>query len=97
MVGAYFKCVLKKNIDDANYEEYYVFMVQDVDEVLETMRFEEEQPIDDEIQPIETFVESESATDFKGFEALHNTVLDIDQLLCTEVQMEVGQMYDELQ
>ena len=72
-------------------------MVQDVDEVLETMRFEEEQPIDDEIQPIETFVESESATDFKGFEALHNTVLDIDQLLCTEVQMEVGQMYDELQ
>ena len=88
---------LKKNIDDANYEEYYVFMVQDVDEVLETMRFEEEQPIDDEIQPIETFVESESATDFKGFEALHNTVLDIDQLLCTEVQMEVGQMYDELQ
>ena len=88
---------LKKKIDDANYEEYYVFMVQDVDEVLETMRFEEEQPIDDEIQPIETFVESESATDFKGFEALHNTVLDIDQLLCTEVQMEVGQMYDELQ
>ena len=35
-------------------------------------------PMDDEIQPIETFVESESATDFKGFEALHNIVLDID-------------------
>ena len=31
-----------------------------------------------EIQPVETFVESESATDLKGFEALHNTVLDID-------------------
>ena len=35
---------------------------------------EDETPIDDEIQPIETFVESESATDFKSFEALHNTV-----------------------
>ena len=50
-----------------------------------------------EIQPIETFVESESATDFKGFEALHNIVLDIDdQLLCSDVQTEAGQMYDEL-
>ena len=40
---------------------------------------------------------SESATDFKGFEALHNTVLDIDdQLLCANVQTEVGHMYDEL-
>ena len=38
--------------------------------VMETMRIEEEPPIDDEIQPIETFVESKCATDFKGFEAL---------------------------
>ena len=38
--------------------------------VMETMRIEEEPPIDEEIQPIETFVEYESATDFKGFEAL---------------------------
>ena len=45
----------------------------------------------------ETFVEFESATDFKGFEALHNTVLDIaDQLLCSDVQTKVGQMYAEL-
>ena len=37
-----------------------------------------------EIQLIKTFIESESATDFKGFEALHNIVLDIDdQLLCS--------------
>ena len=34
------------------------------------MQFEEEPPIDDKIQPIETLVESGSATDFKGFEAL---------------------------
>ena len=50
-----------------------------------------------EIQLIKTFVESESAIDFKGFEALHNNVLDIDnQFLCSNVQMEVEQMYDEL-
>ena len=62
------------------------------------MRIEEGPPIDDEIQPIETFVESNSATDFKGFETLHNTVLDIDdQLLCTDVQTEAEQIYDELQ
>ena len=58
---------------------------------------EEEPPIDDKIQSIEMFVESESATDLKGFEALHNIVLDIDdELLCSDVQMEAGQMYDQL-
>ena len=51
----------------------------------------------DEIQPIETFVEFESVTDFKGFEALHNIVIDIDnQLLCFDVQTKVGQMYEKL-
>ena len=50
-----------------------------------------------EIQPIETSAESKSATDFKSFEALHNIVLNIDdQLLCSDVQTEVGEMYDEL-
>ena len=72
-------------------------MFEDVDEVLKTMRIEEEPPIDDEIQLIEIFAESKSATDFKGFEALHNTILDIDdQLLCSNVQTEGGQMYNEL-
>ena len=47
--------------------------------------------------PIETFVECESATDFKAFEALHNIVLDIgDRLLCSDVRTEAQQMYDEL-
>ena len=75
--------------DDANNEEYCVVMLEDVDEVLEPMRIKEEPPIHDEIQLIETFVESKSATDFKGFETLHVTVLDIDdQLLCSNVQTE---------
>ena len=50
-----------------------------------------------ESQPIETLAEFERATDFKGFEALHNTILDInDQFLCSDVQTKVGQMFDEL-
>ena len=60
--------------DDANNEKYYdVVMLGSADEVLETMRIEEEPPIDDEIQPIETFIKSNRATDLKGFEALHNS------------------------
>jgi len=48
-------------------------------------------------QPIETFVDLESAIDFKGFEALHSIVLDIDdQLLCSDVQTEAGEMSDAL-
>ena len=73
------------------------YCVGDVDKVMKTMQIEEESPIDDEIQPIETFVESKSATDFKGFEALHNIVLDIDvQWLCHDAQIETVQMYDEI-
>ena len=42
-------------------------------------------------------VESESVTDFKGFEALHNIVLDIgNQLLYSHVQTKDGHTYDEL-
>ena len=73
-------------------------MLRDIDKVLETMRIEEEPPINDEIQPIKPFAKFESASAFKGFEALCNTVLDIDnQLLCSDVQTKAGQMYDELQ
>ena len=68
-------------------------MLENVDEVLERMRIGEEPLVDDEIQLNETFVESESATNFKGFEALHN--ID-NRLLCYDVQTKTGQMYDKL-
>ena len=57
---------------------------------METMQIEEEPRIDDGIQHIDTFVKFESPTNFKGFEALHNIVLNIDevQLLCSDFQME---------
>ena len=49
------------------------------------------------IQPIETFAEYESATNFKGFEFLQNNVLIIkDQLHCSNVT-KFEQMYDQLQ
>ena len=64
--------------------------------VLKMMQSEEEPPINDEIEPSKTFVESESATDFKGFEAPRSTLIDIDdQLLCSDVHTEAGHMYDE--
>ena len=66
------------NIEDAINEEYYVVMLEDVGEVLETMQIEKEPPMDGKIEPIETFAESENATNFKDFEALHVIVLDID-------------------
>ena len=63
---------------------------------METMRIEEEEPtINDEIQPIETFAKFESDTNFKRLWS--STVLDIDdRLLCSDVQMKVIHMYDEL-
>ena len=64
--------------DDTNNEENCVVVLEDVDEVMETMRIEEEPPIDDELEAIETAVASDSATDFKGLGALHNIVLDIN-------------------
>ena len=57
---------------------------------METMRIEE-------VPPIETIVETKNAIDFKGFEALHITILDInDRLLCSNVQTEARHMYDKL-
>ena len=64
-----------------------------------TMRIEEEPPIDDKIQAMETFVAFVSAIDFKSFGALHSIVLDDinNELICSNVQTQAGQMYDELQ
>ena len=74
--------------DDANNKKYCVVILEDINEVLETMQIEEEPPIHDEIQPIEIFAELGSATNIKGFKALHSIVLDIDdQLLCSNVPM----------
>ena len=50
-----------------------------------------------EAQRCEIIVESESATNFKGIEALQRIVRDIDdQLLCSDVQTEAEPIYSEL-
>ena len=78
--------------------EYCVVRSEDVNEFVEMMRIEEEPPIIDEIWPIKTFVEYEIVTDFQSFEILQNIIIDINkQLLCSNGQTKVGQMYDELQ
>lgn len=46
-------------LTEAQRCETCVVVLEDVDEVLETMRITKEPPIDDKIQPIEAFVDSE--------------------------------------
>ena len=66
-----------------------------IQKVMETMRIEEEPPIDDEIQPIKTFDESKSATDFKGFKVVLS-LTSTTNYFALIVQIKAGQMYDEL-
>jgi hypothetical protein len=81
--------------DDENNEMFAASVLEDVEEVMETMNISEiaENEDDDEADPLET----ESHTQFEGFEALYEQVLDIeDQLLCHEVQIEADETYDDL-
>ena len=64
------------DFNDAYNIKYCVVMLKDVDEILELMRIEEEPPIDDTIQHIQTFAKSDRATNFKGFEPLHKGCLE---------------------
>ena len=66
-----------------------------IQKVMETMRIEEEPPIDDENQPIKTFDESKSATDFKGFKVVLS-LTSTTNYFALIVQIKAGQMYDEL-
>ena len=63
------------------------------------LRIEEEPHVNDEIQPIEKFVESKCVNDFQGFGALHNmsSTSMTNCALCSDVQVGAGQMCDELQ
>jgi hypothetical protein len=77
--------------DDENNEIFSASVLEDVEEVLETMNISEiaESEDDNEADP--------SHTQFEGFKDLYEQVLDIeDQLLCHEVQIEAGETYDDL-
>ena len=85
--------------DDENNEKFAAAVLEDVKELLETMNVSEiaENEGDDEADPLEKNVETESHTQFEGFEVLYKQVLDIeDQLLCREVQIEANETFDDL-
>ncbi len=89
------------HVDDENSEEFAIAVLEDVEELLETMKIAEENLDDDNDDDILTSQVSDSGLGntvvFKGFESLYKQVVDIeDQLLCSEVQEEVEETFDDL-
>ncbi|CEG36439.1 uncharacterized protein PHALS_02989 [Plasmopara halstedii] len=71
------------HIDDENNEEYSKAILEDVDEMLETLTHQNDP--------------SAECVTFHGFEQLHKATLEIeDQLLCSEVMEEAGDMFNDL-
>jgi hypothetical protein len=78
------------HVDDENNEEFAAIVLEDVEELLETMKIAEKNLDDDNDDDILTFQASNSGLGntvvFKGFKSLYKQVVDIeDQLLCSEV------------
>jgi hypothetical protein len=89
------------HVDDENSEEFVVIVLEDVEELLGTMKIVEENLDDDNDDDILTFQASSSGlgntVEFKGFESLYKQVVDIkDQLLCSEVREEAEETFDDL-
>jgi hypothetical protein len=78
------------HVDNENNEEFAATILEDVEELLETMKIVKENMDDDNDDDILTFQALDSGLGntivFKGFESLYKQVVDIeDQLLCFEV------------
>ncbi len=89
------------HVDDENSEEFAVAVLEDVEELLGTMKIAEENLDDDNDDDILTSQASGSGLgntiEFKGFESLYKQVVDIeDQLLCSEVREEAEETFDDL-
>jgi len=86
------------HINDKSNEEYAAVMLEDVEELLESMKINEA-GLDEDIdvnQP-EQIVESQDRVESHGFESLYKQILDIeDQLLCSNVQTEAEEVFDDL-
>jgi len=86
------------HINDESNEEYAAVVLEDVEELLESMKINEA-GLDEDIdvnQP-EQIVESQDRVEFHGFESLYKQILDIeDQLLCSNVQTEAEEAFDDL-
>jgi len=89
------------HVDDENSEEFATAVLEDVEELLGTMKIAEENLDNDNDDDILTSQASSSGLGntvvFKGFESLYKQVVDIeDQLLCSEVQEEAEETFDDL-
>jgi hypothetical protein len=89
------------HVDDENSEEFAIAILEDVEELLQTMKIAEENLDNDNDDDILTSQASGSGLGntivFKGFESLYKQVVNIeDQLLCSEVQEEAEETFDDL-
>ena len=89
------------HVDDENREEFSHEILDDVNEVLESIQATN----DNEDKSVHTVVESCAPSPaptgndvaFCGFEHIYNKVLEVeDQLLCPDVQAQAGNYYNEL-
>ncbi|KAL2633596.1 hypothetical protein R1flu_005075 [Riccia fluitans] len=86
------------HIDDKSNEEYAAAVLEDIEELLESMKIDEVgRDEDSNVNQPEQIVESQDRVDFCGFESLYKLILDIeDQLLCSIVQTEAEEALDNL-
>ncbi len=79
-------------------KEYATAMLEDVEELLESMKINEARLDEDsDVNQLEQIVESHDRVEFHGFESLYKQILDIeDQLLCSNVQTEAEEAFDDL-
>jgi len=86
------------HIDDENNEEYAIAVLEDIEELLESMKINEAGLNEDsDVNQPEQIVESQDKVEFHGFESLYKQIFDIeDQLFCSNVQTEAEEAFDDL-
>ncbi len=86
------------HIDDEDNEEYAIDVLEDVEELLETMKIVETMMDDDgDVNTQKLNVCLENGVRFQGFDSFYKQVLDIeDQMLCFEVQVKAEETFDDL-
>ncbi len=67
------------HIDDESNEEYAATVLEDVEELLESMKINEAGlDEDNNVNQLEQIVESQDRVEFHGFESLYKQILDIE-------------------
>ncbi len=89
------------HVDDENSEKFAAAVLEDVEELSETMKIAEENLDDDNDDDILTSQASDlglgNTVVFKGFKSLYKQVVDIeDQLLCSKVREEAEETFNDL-